>query len=279
MKMTRREMMKTGAAMLIGGSALPGIGALALYKIPICLGLWSVRKRCETDLPGVLAAVAKMGYAGIELAHSYYNQDAAGWRKLLDANGLKCCGMHTSLPKLQGAELQSTVDFHKTLGNRILILASLPKKNLESLQAIRDTGKQLNELAAKLKEHGFQLGYHCHAGDFTAVEGQLPWVVLGQNTSRDISLQMDVGNCLDGGGDPVALIRKFPGRSETVHLKDHGKKSNIIGEGEVKWPQVFEACERLGGTKCYVVEEESGTEETALDNVRRCLENLRKMGK
>ena len=39
-----------------------------MARIPIGLQLYSVREDCARDLPGTLAAVAKMGYQGVECA-------------------------------------------------------------------------------------------------------------------------------------------------------------------------------------------------------------------
>ena len=92
-------------------------------------------------------------------------------------------------------------------------------------------------------------------------------------------MQMDIGNCLEGGGDPYAILRKFPGRSATVHLKEHGGPPEaVVGEGEVDWKKVFAICEKTGGTEWYIVEHERGAGDP-VENVKRCLENLRKMGK
>lgn len=283
MKITRRELLKAGTCgtvLWMTGTHLSRFAAAAPAKLPIGLGLWSVRQQCQKDLPGVLGAVAEMGYDGVELAHDDYGYDGPAWRKLLDKNGLKCCGMHTSLPKLQGDAFQRMVEFQKALDNSYLILASLPKKNVESVQAMVDTGKLFDELAAKLRPHGMKIGYHCHGGDFQPVEGQIPWVVLGKNSSPEVILQLDVGNCLQGGGDYLAMLKEFPGRAVTVHLKEHGGKPGaVLGEGDVKWSEVFRICETTGGTKWYIVEDETRQGPDSLDAVRRCLESLRKMGK
>ena len=282
MKITRREMLKAGTCgtvLWLTGTSLSRATA-ATAKLPVGLGLWSVRQQCQKDLPGVLAAVAEMGYDGVELAHDDYGYDGPAWRKLLDKNGLKCCGMHTSLPKLQGDAFPRLIEFLKALDNPYLILASLPKKNVESVQAMVDTGKLFDELAAKLRPHGMKIGYHCHGGDFQPVEGQIPWVVLGKNSSADVILQLDVGNCLQGGGDYLAMLKMFPGRAITVHLKEHGGKPGaVLGEGDVKWNEVFRICETTGGTQWYIVEDETRQGPDSLNAVRQTLENLRKMGK
>jgi sugar phosphate isomerase/epimerase len=268
------------ATSILGTRWAPPAVAAPAQKIPIGLELWSVRQLCEKELPMVLKAVAQMGYDAVELAHSYYGYDAAAWRKLLDENGLKSCGMHMGLPALQGEAFQKTVEIHKVLGTPYLIVASLPHKSLASLPAIMETGKQFNELAEKLAPYGMKIGYHCHGGDFAKVQGRTAWELFGENTKPDVLLQLDIGNCLGGGGDAIGMLRKFPGRSVSLHIKDHGGKPGaVFGEGTVDWKEVFQICETTGGTKQYIIEEEGRAGLEALDDVRRAIQNFRKMGK
>jgi sugar phosphate isomerase/epimerase len=101
MNVTRRDLLKLGACgsvLGIAGAAFPKLAVAATKKIPVALELWSVRDEAEKDLPRVLAAAAEIGYQGVELAHDTYGHDGATWRKLLDKNGLKACGMHTLVP-------------------------------------------------------------------------------------------------------------------------------------------------------------------------------------
>ena len=53
-------------------------------------------------------------------------------------------------------------------------------------------------------------------------------------------------------------------------LKDHGGKPGaVFGDGEVKWAEVFEICETIGGTRRYIIEEEGRQGLEALAAVRR----------
>jgi sugar phosphate isomerase/epimerase len=268
------------AAWMTGTGWARSAAANTTAKIPLGLELWSVRHQCEQELPAVLRAVAQMGYGSVELAHSYYGYEAPAWRKLLDENGLKSCGMHMGLRMLEGDAFDETVAIHKVIGTPYLIIASLPKKKLASVAVIGETAQQFNQLAERLKPHGMKIGYHCHGGDFAKVEGRTAWEIFGEKTKPDVILQLDVGNCLGGGGDPIAMLKKFPGRSVTMHLKDHGGKPGaVFGEGEVNWKEVFHLCETIGGTKQYIIEEEGRKGPEAIEAVRRAIENFRKMGK
>ncbi|MGQ9573915.1 MAG: sugar phosphate isomerase/epimerase family protein [Thermoguttaceae bacterium] len=291
MDLSRREVLKlgAGAALGFGIAARPPEAqaqrlrrrkkaAAAPKRIPIGLQLYSVRDDCAKDLPGVLEAVAKMGYQGVEFA-GYYGRPAEQLRKLLDRNGLLCCGTHTGLDTLLGEAWPRTIEFNQTLGNKYLIVPGLPGKYLASKEAILQTARLFSELAAKAKPLGMYVGYHAHGGDFRKFDGQTAWDILFSNASPEVVMQLDIGNCLGAGGDPYAVLQKFPGRSKTVHLKEHGGKPGAaVGEGDVKWQEVFRLCETTGGTEWYIVEQES-YDGPPLDCVRRCLENLRKMGK
>ena len=52
----------------------------------------------------------------------------------------------------------------------------------------------------------------------------------------------------------------------------------LIGEGDVRWDELFTVCETVGGTEWYVVEQESYPF-PPMDCIRRCRETLRGMGR
>jgi sugar phosphate isomerase/epimerase len=112
------------------------------------------------------------------------------------------------------------------------------------------------------------------------MEGELPWDTFISNTRQDVIMQLDTGNALDGGADPIPFLERYPGRAVTVHLKEYSPANDkaIIGEGEVRWAEVFRLCEASGGTRWYIVEQE-GYAYPPLECVERCLRALKGMGK
>lgn len=280
--MTRREFLKRSA---LGAAACVAWNPAALFadvagrKIPIGLQLYSLRKEAAKDLEGVIAAVGKMGYKGIEFA-GYHNRDAKTLRKLLDDNGLKCCGTHTGLPTLLGDKLKETIEFNQTLGNKYLIVPGLPKDRTSSRQAWSDTAKLFNELAEKVAPHGMRVGYHNHTIEFKALDGELPWDTFFGNTKKEVIMQFDTGNAMHGGGDAVVFLKKYPGRAATVHCKpfSKAKPDALIGEDELPWKDIFQLCETAGDTEWYIVEYERPNV-PALEAVEKCLQALKQMGK
>lgn len=249
-----------------------------MARIPIGLQLYSVREDCARDLPGTLAAVAKMGYTGVEF-FKFYDYAAKDVRSMLDDVGLVCCGAHVGLDTLLGDALPRTIAYHQAIGNKYLVVPSLPEARRNSIAAWRETAGLFTPLVARAKEHGMLVGYHNHAIEFQPLEGQTPFDVFFGATSPEVIMQLDLGNGMHGGGDMAACLRRYPGRAVTIHLKEYSPDNMaLIGEGGVPWQEVFALCEQQGKTEWYIVEHEH-YRYPPLECVRICLENLRKMGK
>jgi sugar phosphate isomerase/epimerase len=224
----------------------------------------------------VLAEIAKLGYDGVEFA-GYYGKDAKDIRKMLDDNGLKCSGTHTGIGELRGDRFEKTIELHKTLGTKYIIVPGGIDGDLHDAEKNKRIAEEFSALAAKAKPFGMSVGYHAHGGDAKLVDGVPAWERFFDATSQDVVMQMDIGNYKDGGGDPYKMIEKFKGRSKTVHMKESGPDHPIIGSGNVEWKRVFELCETIGGTEWYVVEDEAGPDN--LERIGKCITALREMGK
>jgi sugar phosphate isomerase/epimerase len=262
-----------GASLALSGCASEKSGARAA-KIPVGLQLYSVRADCRADFPGTIEKVAKIGYKGVEFA-GYWDRSAKDIRKMLDDNGLVACGSHTPSEKVQPDKLDETIEFNQIIGNHFIIV---PDMTGATRHAWLEKAKRFNDIAEALRPKRLSIGYHSHWHDFHPVEGGTPWDIFGENTQRDVILQLDTSNCVDGGSDLMTELKKFPGRTRTIHLKPNGGGSeSVIAEDKINWPAVFEFCETRGGTQWYVVEHESS--KTPLDAVARTFEKLKQLGK
>jgi sugar phosphate isomerase/epimerase len=287
--LSRRGILKTGLAACAGILSLdkvakgaeevnkPAEVKKAIKEIPVGLQLWTVRTECAKDFPGTIAKVAKMGYKGVEFA-GYYERSAKDIRKMLDDNGLICCGSHTQFNLLSNETLAATMEFNRTLGNRYVIVPSLDREKLKTKEAWLKMAKTFDELSDKTRSEGVHIGYHAHRWDFEKIEGETPWYILFGNTNKEVIMQLDTGNAMQGGADPVAILKKYPGRSLTIHLKEFSatNKKALIGEGDVKWQDVFAICESTGGTQWYIIEEESGAY-PPLEAAEQSLKNYKKL--
>jgi len=282
---SRREFLKTSAAT----AAFTGLNPASLFaaddyggnKIPFGLQLYSVRNECAKDLPGTIAAVAKMGYKAVEFA-GYHGRDAKTLRQMLDDNGLKCCGTHIPLDTMLGDNLAKTVEFNQTLGNQFLIVASLPGKYTKTRQTWEEAADRFSEVADKLKPHGMRTGYHNHNIEFKPLPGEseLPWDIFFNRAKKEVVIQFDMGNGMADGGDPMIYLKKHPGRVASVHVKPFSRKkpNALIGDDEQPWKEIFNLCETVAGVEWYIIEYESDAY-TPLVSVQKTLEVMHRWGK
>jgi sugar phosphate isomerase/epimerase len=276
--MTNNRNISRRAFSLIAGTGLPGL-LRARRKIQIAVQLYSVRTLCAADLPGTIAGVAKIGYQAVEFA-GYYGRTAVDLRRMLDDNGLKCCGTHLQIDALLGDSLQKTIEFNKVIGNPTLIVPGLPKSYTESRAAWKRTARVFNEISERAEAQGMRIGYHNHTVEFQPLEGEKPFDIFFGNTRSEVVMQLDIGHAVGGGADPVTLLKRYAGRAKSVHVKEYSatKHDALIGEGEVKWQEVLSACETVGGTEWYIIEEETGAY-SGVEGISQSLKRLHSLGR
>jgi len=246
-------------------------------KIPVGLQLYSLKDDCAGNLEGTVAKVAKMGYAGVEFA-GYFDRSAKQVRKMLDDNGLACCGTHIKLQTLLGDELKKTVDFNLEIGNPYLIVPGLPEENRSSIGAWKKTGDLFNTIAGRIRKDGLRVGYHNHTVEFAGMEGLIPYNVFFSATDKDVIMQLDAGNAAHGGGNVIATLKKYPGRTVTFHCKEYSaaRPDAFVGEGDIPWSEAVKTCAGIGGTEWFIIEYER-PRGTPVENVKVCLDNFTKI--
>lgn len=251
-------------------------------KIPVGLELYSVRDELAKDLPGTVRAVAKMGYEVVEFYSPYYSwtpEYAKTVRTLLDDLGVKCLSTHNSSTAFTQEGIDKAIELNKILGAKYIVMASPGK--ITGPDSWKTVAERLTVAAGKLEPLGMRVGYHNHALEFRAVDGKKPMEILAAGTPKNVSLQLDVGTCVETGSDPVAWIKAHPGRITSLHCKDwaagEGKGYHVLfGEGDSPWGKITDAAEKTGGVEFYLIEQE-GSRYGSLETAEKCLANWKKM--
>jgi sugar phosphate isomerase/epimerase len=269
-----------------GMAALP-LPAAAKKRIPVALELYSLRAEAGKDLPGTLSAIGKMGYEGIELVcekgglisnETLWGRPFADVARMIEDSGLKVYSIHHGYRLLQGDQLEKTIAINKLVKNPNVTCSWM--NEAKTIATWHEHAKAYNEIQKKLEKHKMNVGLHNHGAEVRPVEGELPWDVFMDNTRKGVTGQMHVAAFPAANLDPVAYIRKYPGRSRTIQLNDWapGKRGVLLGEGVVDWKALFEAAESVGGVQAYIVEQESYPQGMSpMEACRKCLENFHKL--
>jgi len=265
------------------------------------LQLYSVRDEMHADPMATLKQVAGIGYKNVEHAgygdRKFYGYGAAEFKKILADLGMKMPSGHTVLRKEHWDESKKdftdqwkeTVEDAAIVGQMFVISPSLEpslRKNFDDMRRYMDVFNQCGELC---KKSGMRFGYHNHDFEFSEQLNGVPLydLILKHTDPQLVIQQLDIGNMYNGGAKALDIMKKFPGRFQSMHVKDEipstkndGEKyeSTILGTGIVPVKEVIDLGRKSGGTTLYIIEQESYQGKAPIDCMKVDLEKLKKWG-
>jgi len=304
MHISRRNFLRTGALAVAGTTLLRNeIFAAARAKEILGIQLYSIRDDMKKDPSGTLKQLAGMGYKYVEHANyidrKFYGYSATEFKKLLDDLGLLMPSGHTVMGKQHWDAAKKdftdawkyTVEDAATVGQRYVISPWLDeglRKTYDDFKAYMDVFNKSGELC---KKSGMKFGYHNHDFEFsTKLNGQKLFDLILQNTDPSlVAQQLDIGNMYHAGGIALDIVKQYPGRFELMHVKDEIKaakggemggayESTVLGKGIIPVKQVIDLGKQSGGTKYFIIEQESYQDKTPLESAKLDLVQMKKWG-
>jgi sugar phosphate isomerase/epimerase len=220
---TRRTFLATlGAATLgvaTGRRTLAALTATRTKLSRIGIELYTLRRQAAADLAGTLARVAKIGYKEVEFA-GYHNHPATEVRDMLNRNGLTAPAAHIAITEIQSTP-DKTFDDARTVGHEWIVAPTPPAGKRDTMEDWKRIAEQFNAAGKQVKSAGFRFGFHNHNDVFKKIGDVVPIDVLMKETDPALVFyEMDVYWVVNGGGDPVDLLTRYPGRFKLMHLKD-----------------------------------------------------------
>ena len=138
----------------------------------------------------------------------------------------------------------------------------------------------LNHMGALCKQKGLVLCWHNHDKEFISFGEGIPFDYLMNHTDPGlVSCEMDIYWVKKGGGDPLDMIKKYPGRIPILHVKDMAPGSTqdfeCPGSGIIDFPSIFREAQTQGIAH-YMVERDNVPDGMAcLQGAGEYLQNLR----
>lgn len=275
LSITRRSFLGMAALAPLAFAALP-----KSRRVPVGIELYSVRDQMDKDLFATVRAVARMGYEVVEFYGPYYNwtpEYAKQVRRLIDDLGIRCHSTHNGSNVFTPESLPKAIELNQILGSKYVIMASAGR--VSGADGWKGVAARLNMAAEKLAPLKMKTGFHNHKTEFVTTDGMMPMEIIAANTPANVTLQLDVGTCVEAGKDPVAWIKANKGRITSIHCKEWGTKLGyqaLLGEGDASWKEIFAAAESVGGIEFYLIEQE-GSRFTSLETAEKCLATYRQM--
>jgi sugar phosphate isomerase/epimerase len=305
MTLSRRKFLVNGSFTLAGTMLLSNnIFANEKAKNTVVgLQLYSVRDDMEADPLGTLKKLSAMGYKNVEHANyidrKFYGYSATEFKKVLDDLGLKMPSGHTVLSDKHWDKTtndftdawKQTVEDAAVVGQHYVISPWLDeslRKNYDDLIAFLHIFNKSGELC---KKSGLKFGYHNHDFEFRySLNGKQVYDIILEHTDPALVLhQIDIGNMYGAGGRAIEILKKHPGRFESMHVKDEIKskekgemgdayESTVLGKGVLPVKEIVDLFKKSGGTTEFIIEQESYQGKTPLDCSEENLKVMKSWG-
>jgi len=256
-------------------AAAPGIRTLqgavlepmALGK-PVGLQLYSLRGLLPKDVPGTLALIRAMGFLEIEGGDTY-GLGIEGMKAAVQKAGLTLMSEHHAYEQWRD-DRASVLKQATSLGVRYVGCPWIPHGDQFTREDCLKAAADFNAFGKDAKAAGLRFFYHPHGYEFEpSPEGTLLDTLFRETDPALVAFEADVFWVKRGGGDPVALFQKYPGRIPLTHLKDLAKgvdtskptgrapdESSVpLGQGQIDFRALLEAANKAGVERHFIEDE------------------------
>jgi sugar phosphate isomerase/epimerase len=304
MKTSRRTFVKSGAMIALGAAILPHSAFASAVgkqeKKPVVgLQLYSVRDDMMKDPKGSLKKLSDMGYKVVEHAGysngKFYGFSPVEFKKILEDLGLKMYSGHVDfgMKAWDASKKDFTDNWKKTvedaafMGQSFVLtpeLAENAQKDYNELLKVLDLWNKSGELCQK---YGMKFGYHDDFNENAMLNGKKLYDIIMEKSDPKLTIQQfDIANLYNAAGtDPIEIIKKYPGRFVSLHVKDVLKEKNkdnmhdstILGKGVLNVKDVLPLAVK-NGAWLLIIEQEAYQNESPMDCAKDDLAAMKNWG-
>ncbi|GAB3019352.1 sugar phosphate isomerase/epimerase family protein [Spirosoma pulveris] len=243
-----------------------------LYTFPVGVQAYTYRASFPKDVIATLDTIKALGITEME-GSAPKGFTEAEFKKACDERGIKIPATGMGYEQIVKEPMEA-VQKAKALGASFVMVAWIPhQKGNFSLENAKKAVEDFNRVGKTLKENGITFCYHNHGYEFQPYQDGTLYDYIVKNTNPEyVSFEMDILWTQHGGGDPVALLKKYGSRYKLMHLKDlkKGIKGDLtggtppendvtLGDGQVNIPEILRLAKKAG-VKHYFIEDESNKE-------------------
>ena len=285
----RKNIILTAVGALVALAAVFNtFSCVAKSKKEVGLQLYSIREligdadKFAKNGAQVMAQLAEMGYTHVETANygdgKIYGLAPTDFRAVVEKAGLKAVSTHTT--HWINDEEKATGRFDESLNWWKQCITDHKAAGMSYIVAIPSTLKELkvwcdyyNQVGKLCAEAGMKFGYHNHSGEFQKIEDKVMLDFMLENTdARYVFFQLDVYWAVIGKASPVEYFKRYPGRFELLHIKDH---KEIGQSGMVGFDAIYNNAD-ASGVKYNIVELEATTSGDIMQGVKESIDYLLK---
>lgn len=286
-----------------GVSLLAASNVFAHYKGArplVGMQLYCVRDEMKKDPSGTLKALSAMGYRHVEHANyvtgKFYGYTPAEFKKLLSDLGMTMPSGHTVLAprhydaatKVFTDEWKKTIEDAAFMGQKFVISPSMDGKVRKSYDDLMRILEMFNKSGELCKPYGMHFGYHNHDFEFSEKHGErtLYEIILAETDPTLVMQQLDTGNLFNGGANALEVIKQYPGRFTSLHIKDaiplpenpSRYESTVLGKGVSGIKKILKLVSKQKQVPHLIIEQEAYQGKAPMDCMKENLDVMKKWG-
>lgn len=243
-----------------------------LYTFPVGVESYTYRASFPKNVIATLDTIKALGITDME-GGAPKGMTEAEFKKLCDERGITISSTGAGYEQIV-KDPMAVVEKAKALGASFVMVSWIPhQKGNFTLENAQKAVQDFNQVGKVLKDNGLTFCYHDHGYEFQPYQDGTLFDYIIKNTNPEyVSFEMDILWTQHGGGDPVALLKKYGSRFKLMHLKDlkKGIKGDLtggtpaendvtLGDGQLNIPEILRLA-KIAGIKHYYIEDESNKE-------------------
>ena len=273
--MNRRNFISKSASVL----ALGCMGQYAFSANPVSIKpnkgrigiqLYSVKDELPKNFLGTLRKLSNIGYSAVEPygfnGDKFFDYTMKELSNIVKEMGMSISGTHTGSGLLPEDTNAKEWDFWKKCATSVrsgggdwAVQAGFP--GASSIDDLKMIAAHFNRVGEVCIANGVKFAYHNHHSELAKIDDVVILDYIIENTDpKLVNFQLDMGHVMNGGGDCLHYLKKYPKRIPCWHASDFNtdiREYTELGKGSVPYPQMFDLA-KSSGLECLTIEQETG---------------------
>ncbi len=240
---------------------------MSIQAQEVALQLYSLRNEMKVDPVKYHQLISEWGISALE-GGGEYGMSTDKYAELLAENNLRVIGVGADYDQLT-KDIQPIIDQAKKYGAKYATCYWIPhKEGPISMEQIKIATALFNAVGEELQKYGIIFLYHPHGYEFAKDGRKRRFDYMLQN-AKNFAFSLDVFWVKMGGGNPLKIMQKYPGKFPILHLKDRKKGTRgskdghgdvetnvVLGTGDIDIAGIIQEAKKQG-TEFLSIEDES----------------------
>lgn len=200
------------------------------------------------DVENSLYRIKNIGYKHLQIQWISPSVPLEYTAKVLQQTGLTCVATQDSFKNVQ-SNLDYYIQMNKLWKSPSLCVSAIPKEFMTE-SGLDIFVSEMKQIRQALSLEGIAMSFHPLSFNFQLVNDVNAVDTVMELLPSEVGLTLCVLQAIRAGINPVSILERYSGRIEVCHFKDYdilpdGEEYLVpVGQGQIDWQPIFDACHR-----------------------------------